>query len=72
VTDDLADRSVAIADEGAAIVQSQEQPPTMPASSTDWLARLLVVASGAIETQHRADRGQSQASAAEFLKGLAT
>jgi hypothetical protein len=72
VTDDLAERLIAIAGEAVAIMQLQEQPPTMPASSTDWLGRLLVVASGAIETQHRADRGQSQVSAAEFLKGLAT
>jgi hypothetical protein len=72
VTDDLADRPVAIADEGAAIVQSQEQPPTMPALAADWLAQLLDVASGAIETQRRTDWRQRQVSAAEFLKGLAT
>jgi hypothetical protein len=72
VSDDLADRPVAIADQCAAVVQSQEQPPTMPASAADWLAQLLDVGSGAIETQRRADWRQRQVSAAEFLKGLAT
>jgi hypothetical protein len=71
VTDDLADRPVAIADECAAIVQSQEQPPTMPALAADWLAQLLDVASGAIETQRRAGWRQRQVSTAEFQKGLA-
>jgi hypothetical protein len=72
VTDDLAESLIAIAEEAAAIMQSREQPPTMPAPATDWLAQLLDVASGAIETQSRADWRQSQVSAAEFLKGLAT
>jgi hypothetical protein len=70
VTDDLAERLIAIAGEAVAIMQSQEQPPTMPAPAPDW--QLLDVASGAIETQRRADWRQSQVSAAEFLKGLAT
>jgi hypothetical protein len=42
----------------------------MPAPAPDWLAQLLDVASGAIETQRRADWPQRQA-APEFLKGLA-
>jgi hypothetical protein len=72
VTDDLAERLIAIADEAPAVMQSQEQPPTMPAPAPDWLAQLLDVASGAIETQRRADWRQRQVLVAEFLKGLAT
>jgi hypothetical protein len=53
-------------------MQSQEQPPTVPVPAPDWLAKLLDVASGAIETKRRADWRQRQVSAAEFLKGLAT
>jgi hypothetical protein len=69
---ELADRLAEIAGNAAAIMQSQEQPPTMPAPAPDWLAQLLDVASGAIETQRRADWRQRQVSAAEFLKGSAT
>jgi hypothetical protein len=66
VTDDLAERLIAIAGEAVAIMQSQEQPPTMPAPAPDWLAQLLDVASGAIETQRRTDWRQRQVSAADI------
>jgi hypothetical protein len=71
VTYDIAESLIAIAEEAAAIMQSREQPPTMPAPGTDWLAQLLDVVSGAIEAQRRADWRQRQVSAAEFQKGLA-
>jgi hypothetical protein len=66
VIDDLADRLIATAGEAAAIMQSQEQLLTMPAPAPDWLAQLLDVASGVIETQRRADWRQRQVAAAEF------
>jgi hypothetical protein len=69
---ELAERLIPIADEAAAIMQSQEQPLTMPAPAPDWLAPFLDVASGAIETQCRVGWRQRQVSTAEFLKGLAT
>ena len=53
VTDDLAERLIAIAGEAAAIMQSQEQPPKMPAPAPDWFPPFLDVASGAIETTSR-------------------
>jgi hypothetical protein len=72
VTDDLAERLIPIGSEAAAIMRSQEQPLTTPAPASDWLAQLLDVASGAIETQRRDSWRQRQVSTAEFLKGSAT
>jgi hypothetical protein len=72
ITNELADLLAEIAGKAADIMQSQEQPPIMSAPARDWLAQLLDVASGAIETQRRTDWRQSQVSAVEFVKGLAT